>query len=171
MALKVLLVRHALAEEREVFRQTGLPDSARPLVVRGERQMKEMAKALRQLVDGVDIIGTSPYVRARQTADILQKYFKRAGLFEMQELTPQTSPLKTLRAIQKIGRAEMVILVGHEPHLGRFLSFVLTGSTRNLFDIKKGGAALIEFSGRIEKKQAKLKCFLQPSQVKKIRRK
>lgn len=171
MSLKVFIVRHALAEDRDVFQKTNLPDSARPLLPKGEKQMQEMAKAIKKMVGQVDLIATSPYLRAQQTADILQKTFKRAGVFEMQELTPGASVLKTLRAIQKIGRAETILLVGHEPHLGRFLSFVLTGSTRNLFDIKKGGVALIEFANRIDKKQAKLKCFLQPSQVKKIKRK
>jgi len=164
-------VRHALAEDREVFKKTGQPDSLRPLVPKGIKQMKLMTKTLKKLIGRVDAIATSPYKRAQDTAKILHKSFRRARLIELPELTPGCRPEKTLRELQAMSRAEVVMIVGHEPHLSRFLSFILTGSSRPIFDIKKGAVALVEFKNRIERKQAQLQCLLQPSQLKKIKTK
>jgi phosphohistidine phosphatase len=48
--MKLLLIHHARAEDRETFSETGPPDSERPLTDKGIRRMKKAARGLRRLV-------------------------------------------------------------------------------------------------------------------------
>jgi phosphohistidine phosphatase len=128
-----------------------------------------VSMAVHRMIKNVDMVFTSPYVRARQTAEIFLEKKLDSRLVEIEELKPNKRPEKLLRALQKLSRSSTVVVVGHEPHLSRFISFALTGSGRGLLDLKKAGFAILEFSGRIEKKQAKVTCFLQPSQLKKLK--
>ena len=56
-----------------------------------------------------------------------------------------------------------MVLLGHEPYLGNFLSAALGGKNARLkIEFKKGGAACVEFSGRPEPGGATLKWMLPP---------
>src|SRR5215207_9309159 len=72
--MEIYVVRHAIAVEQ------GTPgyesDSQRPLTDKGRRKMRQIARALRNLGVEFDLILSSPYVRARETAEILADVFK-----------------------------------------------------------------------------------------------
>src|SRR3712207_1068374 len=70
--LRVLVVRHAIAEEREAFakRSRGAPDGERPLTREGRRKFEAGAKGLHALVPKLDALATSPLTRAVETAEI-----------------------------------------------------------------------------------------------------
>ena len=68
--MKLLLVRHAIAEERDDKRWPS--DADRPLTQRGMRRFRSAAAGLGTLVPEVDRLLTSPFVRAHQTATILE---------------------------------------------------------------------------------------------------
>lgn len=123
------------------------------------------------MVPKLDLILTSPYVRAYETAVILAKVYPKATLVEIEELNPLAAVAETLRYLKQLKSTENVAIVGHQPHLGDFLSFVLTGTEQTIFDMKKGAFAIVKFREEIEKKRAELICFIQPSQVEKIREK
>ena len=99
------------------------------------------------------------------------KKFKVKELVEWPSLRPPISPVTTFTVLQQavvdVPTARLIILVGHEPHLAHFLSFILTSKVSDNFHIKKGGFAVIEFKNKIESRQAKLKCLIQPSQIRK----
>ena len=67
--MELYILRHAIAVER------GSPgfeeDSTRPLTPAGEGKMRQIAKGMRALSVDPDLILSSPYVRARQTAEIV----------------------------------------------------------------------------------------------------
>ena len=69
--MQVLVVRHAIAEQREEFAPTGKDDSQRPLTHDGRRKMRRGAVGLRAVVPAIDVLATSPLLRAVQTAEIL----------------------------------------------------------------------------------------------------
>ena len=69
--MQVLVVRHAIAEQREEFARTGKDDSQRPLTHDGRRKMRRGAVGLRAVVPAIDVLATSPLLRAVQTAEIL----------------------------------------------------------------------------------------------------
>ncbi len=171
--MKLVLVRHADAGDRLKWRRAGRPDEDRPLSKKGRNQAKVLARRMRFLFKNADLVLTSPLVRALETAEILQEKSararpKRLRLVEVDELKPLTAPEVTLEKVKTFKAQKILVMVGHEPHLGRFLSFILTGRGHESFDISKGAIALVEFEGEIEKGRGRLTCFLQPTHLKKI---
>jgi len=116
------------------------PDDERPLTERGKKEMRKVAKFLRELDISLDDILSSPLPRARQTADIVADRFK-LQVHEQKSLGNgfNTSALKDL--IQKY-RVDSLMLVGHDPSFTE-LVHELTGADCKL---SKGGIALIELN-------------------------
>lgn len=121
--MDLILWRHAEAHDHPDV-QTGLPgdatDLARRLTPRGEKQAARMAGWLdRQLPDGARI-WSSPAVRCEQTALALGRKFKMR-----QELSPNSDPLALLELVQWPQGKSTVVVVGHQPTLGRVVSRLL----------------------------------------------
>jgi len=134
------LVRHAVAEERG---PAWPDDSQRPLTDEGAKRWRRQAAGLAALEARPDLILTSPFTRARQTADLLAAAFaKKPKVVELPALQPGIKPRDVLRALDLDGRASSVALVGHEPGLGE-LAAVLVGF-RTPPEFKKGGVARID---------------------------
>ena len=64
--MQLLVIRHAIAVEREDFARTGKDDRLRPLTDEGRKKMKQGAKGLRQLAPRIDLLATSPLTRAHR---------------------------------------------------------------------------------------------------------
>jgi phosphohistidine phosphatase len=155
--MRVFLVRHAIAHERNRGRWPD--DSRRPLTATGKRKFRKAARGLERLLPKSARILTSPFVRARETAGILAAV--HGGKFvECPELA-QGEPSRAVFALIRVRAAASVVLVGHEPDLGRFLSAAL-GAGKAQLAFKKGGAACIEFGRRVVPGGAKLLWFLTP---------
>ena len=142
--MKLLMIRHAIAEEREDFARTGKDDDLRPLTEDGRKKMKQNARGLKKLVPDIDLLATSPLTRAAQTGAILDSVFGGLNEVEVEELSPETQPQEFLRWLRK-QKAECVAVVGHEPSISLILSWLLTGTERRIFSFRKGGACLLEF--------------------------
>ena len=69
--MNVLVIRHAIAEDRDVFARTEKDDDERPLTDEGRKKMARGAQGLHTLVPKLDLIASSPLVRAQQTAAIV----------------------------------------------------------------------------------------------------
>jgi len=146
---RLLLVRHAIAEERDVFARTGQSDGYRPLTEKGARRMQLAARGLWELVDQIDLLATSPLVRAVQTAEILSEAFDGIPIVEADVLAtgPESAFLSWYRGVSDSG---LVAVVGHEPYLGEWASWLVAGPAADFLVFKKGGACLFEFNGPIE---------------------
>lgn len=142
--MKLLLIRHAIAEEREDFARTGKDDHLRPLTDEGRKKMKQAAKGLRRIAPDIDLLATSPLTRAAQTGAILDAVYDGLKEVEVQQLSPDATPEDFLRWLRK-RKEECVAAVGHEPSLSLILAWLLTGNERRLFAFRKGGACLLEF--------------------------
>jgi len=142
--MRLLLIRHAIAEEREDFARTGKDDRLRPLTDEGRKKMKQAARGLRSLVPEIDLLATSPLTRAAQTGAILDSVFGGIDVVEVDELSPETTPEELLRWLRQ-QKGKLIAGVGHEPSLSQILGWLLTGTDRRLFAFRKGGACLLEF--------------------------
>ena len=162
--MKLLLLRHAIAEDQEEFSRTGKDDRLRPLTPEGRKKMKQGAKGLRTIVPGIDLLATSPLTRAAQTGAIVDSIYGGLAEVEIEELAPEATPADFLRWLRK-QKAETVAVVGHEPSISLILSWLLTGTERRIFSFRKGGACLIEFTGEVGAGTATLLWTLTPGQL------
>jgi phosphohistidine phosphatase len=144
-AMQLLIIRHAIAEDREVFAQTGKPDDHRPLTKKGIRQMKRVAEGLKAIVPEINHIASSPLTRATETADILAKEFGISGTEVIPALLPGAKPEELAAWAQTYARKGMVAVVGHEPYLGALTTWFLGGKGDSRVEFKKGAVCLIEF--------------------------
>jgi phosphohistidine phosphatase len=162
--MKLLLLRHAIAEDQEAFTRTGKDDRLRPLTDEGRKKMKQGAKGLRQILPDVDLLATSPLTRAAQTGAIVDSVYGGLAEVEIAELSPEATPTDFLRWLRK-QKAGTLAAVGHEPSISLILSWLLTGSERRIFSFRKGGACLIEFPGEVGAGTATLLWALTPGQL------
>jgi phosphohistidine phosphatase len=165
--MELLLIRHAIAEERDAFARTGKDDRLRPLTDEGRKKMKQTVRGLRGLVPAIDLLATSPLTRAAQTAAILDSVYGGLNEVEIAELSPDAAPVEFLRWLRK-QKAETVAAVGHEPSISLILSWLLTGTERRLFAFRKGGACLLELPKEIGAGTATLVWAMAPAQLRQL---
>jgi phosphohistidine phosphatase len=134
------LVRHAIAAERG---DEWPDDTKRPLTSKGAARMREIAKGLRELNVTVDVVLTSPLVRAKQTAQLLVDALKPApALAVVQALVPGTAAAQVGEALDQFRRSRRIAIVGHEPGIGELAAWLLGAKTPIPF--KKGGVCRID---------------------------
>lgn len=136
------MFRHGPAGEREDWARTGRPDSERPLTADGRKRAKEAAKGLAAIAGKVDLVATSPWTRARQTAELAAQALG-APLAETNYLLPHRSPASLAKWLSGLAD-ERIVLVGHEPHLSKVVGWFLTGDERGYVALKKAQAACLE---------------------------
>lgn len=166
--MKLIIFRHGIAVDREEFITKSKEDSLRPLTEKGRDKAKEMAKALCEWEPEVDLIVSSPYVRAMQTAEIIVQNYKRVEILESSELVPSSPPQAFAQWLAKQIRMETsIVVVGHEPHLSTFATWCLAGTTDSFIDLKKSGVICLEVESLAEvtQKSAVLKWMIQPKQL------
>jgi broad specificity phosphatase PhoE len=104
--MKLYLVRHAIAEDSAGYED----DSLRPLTEKGRERMKRIAAALMEIGVQPDLIVSSPYLRASQTASILAKALKYRDFInrELSLLEFQRRVLEEARTKQPAARAREI---------------------------------------------------------------
>jgi phosphohistidine phosphatase len=143
--MRLLVIRHAVAEERDAFAVTGQPDTQRPLTDDGRKKMKAAARGLKGIVPKLNVLATSPLLRAAQTAEIVSREYGGVESRTVEELSTERRPDELLGWLRGHQLGDTVAIVGHEPHLGFLVGWLLTGRNDSFVDFKKGGAALLEF--------------------------
>ena len=127
--MRLILVRHAEAAP-------GDPDELRPLTAAGQ----DAARALGERLAGerIDVILTSPLLRARQTAEAIARS-THAPVEVDQRLAPGATAATTKEAVE--GRGETVVTVGHQPDCSEIV-LELTGREQRF---APAGFAEVEF--------------------------
>lgn len=166
--MQLLIVRHADAGDREEFARTGRPDSERPLSPKGRTQMERVAPALLRLVPDVGVIITSPYTRARQTAEILRKAWGAGPLQETDTLQPEMRAAAFGKYLAQ-REEDVAVCVGHEPHLSALAAWLTTGSADSYIDFRKAGACLIDFDDAPVKGTGSLRWLFGPKELKALK--
>jgi phosphohistidine phosphatase len=137
---ELYLIRHAVAEERG----DAWPDDAkRPLTSDGMKRMKKAARGLERLGVALDVILTSPLVRARQTADVVSAELNpHPALVITEALSPGGSYTALVAELEKHARRSRIGLVGHEPGIGELAARLL--GSRHPIEFKKGAVCRID---------------------------
>jgi phosphohistidine phosphatase len=137
---ELYLVRHGRAEERG---EAWPDDSKRPLTTEGKSSMRKAARGLVRLDVVFDLVLSSPFVRARQTAEIIvDAYDDKPPLVFIESLTPNGTFQAVLADLEKHARRSRIAIVGHEPSLGE-LAARLSGLRRPIV-FKKGAVCRID---------------------------
>lgn len=146
--MEVYLVRHGIAEDPYRASLSGKSDADRELTPEGREKTAKVAKAFSGIVGEVGLILHSPYVRARETAEIFRRFYPGADLSEGAGLRPHDPPSFGLASIAEKLDRKNVMVVGHEPHLSALTSLLLSGNTEGSIQFKKAGIAGFEWGGR-----------------------
>jgi len=140
--MNIHLLRHAIAVER------GTPgfeeDALRPLTRLGRSKMEAAARGMERLGLAFDEILSSPYVRARETAEIVAATLRHPGdITFLDELGAERDPADLIDRLTGPGTGGgSLLVVGHEPFLGDLAGLLLNGIALPL-RFKKGGLCRI----------------------------
>ena len=167
--MQLILIRHAIAEDRELFAETGLSDAERRLTTRGRRRMARNARGLRAIVPSLDLVATSPLRRARETAEIVAEAYGDIPVVEAAMLAPGGSRDACKRWLERHKTEGALAVVGHEPHLRETVSWLITGDSTPILMFKKGGACCVELPDHITGGAGRLQWLLTPRALRRLR--
>lgn len=128
--MNIYLVRHAIAESH------ASSDSERSLTEDGFAQAAMVAEAIKKLNIKLDMVATSPYLRACQTAEAFTKVFG-CDLEKLGELAPGVNMDSLFKKLQVYETLNEIMLVGHEPDMGEITSTLVHGERMFRMPYKK----------------------------------
>jgi phosphohistidine phosphatase len=135
--MQIYILRHGIAEEAK----PGQPDSARRLTPEGKQKLQKILAVARQAGVRPDVLLSSPYKRALETAEIAHQALRPAErILQTDVLTPGYTPERVWDEIRLHREAEQVMLVGHEPQLSTVVGFLTSGRV----EMKKGAIARVD---------------------------
>lgn len=163
----VALFRHGPAGSADAARWPD--DSERPLTARGIERTQLAARGLSRVLPDVARVLTSPLVRAYQTAEILAEVLEPShGVETLDALIPDRAYRTILTRLEACGSSDVVVLVGHEPQLGKLAGMLLFGAPSTALPIKKAGAAVITFAGPLRPGDGRLTAFAPPRLLRRL---
>lgn len=162
----VYILRHAIAVQRGT---TAYPNDDRPLTDDGKEKMRKAARGIAKIIGKVDVILTSPLVRALDTAKIAAEVLGAEHEIEVcKELLPGASAKRLILYLAKYKNLDHIMIVGHEPDLG-YLASALLGSEQSIIEFKKGALCCIELSSLPPRGAGTLLWHLQPKQLRDLK--
>jgi phosphohistidine phosphatase len=165
-ARDIYLVRHAFAGHADPAQWPD--DSKRRLTKDGIREFRSMARGLRRLVPEVDVVLSSSYSRAWETARLLRE---EAGWPKPQDCPPLEAdkPAAAALPVLREPTASSIVVVGHVPHLSRLASLLCAGSEDAAeIKLKKGAVALLRIGADVQPGSGELRWLLQPKVLRAI---
>ncbi|MBI4970851.1 MAG: phosphohistidine phosphatase SixA [Candidatus Omnitrophica bacterium] len=163
--MELFILRHAIAENPGPKFRT---DSQRPLTDEGIQKMKDVAKGMLAMDLSFDLILTSPYLRTRQTADIV------ANIFDLKKKVAVTENLASIggdpkRLVSEIDKhyksRKSILIVGHEPYLSGLISMLMLGNKAGSINMKKAGLAKLTVYDLKYDQCATLEWLMTPKQI------
>ena len=161
--LRLVLLRHEVPEDPKLNEDgSPAPDSRRELTSEGIANMAASAPGLVQALNNdITLILTSPYIRARQTAELLLKAVSQSDdskLVDSDLLLPGVQ-LDALEAELK-NHTGTVVLIGHEPDMSHILEYFASPAAKIQVKFGKGGACMIYFRNGAAKASGELHWLL-----------
>lgn len=161
--IRVYLVRHGIAVDGA--EDHSLPDGSRALTGKGRHRFRRLAKAFAHEHEAVDVLCTSPLVRAVQTAEILADALGEREVSVLHELLPGGSPAALFAAAAKrVKDGQGIALVGHDPLMSTALAALakLPPDEARAIDFKKGSIVRVDVEGALEAGAGVVQWWMKP---------
>ena len=150
--MDLILWRHADAAP-------GARDLERKLTAKGRKQAERVAAWLASRLPGRYTMLASPARRARETADALGTHYKI-----VERLAPGAAPGHILEACGWPSHKGAVVVVGHQPDLGRVAALLVSGA-KGEWSVKKGGLWWLSNREREGESQVVVRVVLAPDLI------
>ncbi|MEM6518892.1 MAG: phosphohistidine phosphatase SixA [Cyanobacteria bacterium P01_D01_bin.71] len=135
---ELYFIRHGIAAERGTYAH----DDERPLTDKGRWRTQAVAERLVALGCQVELILSSPLVRAHQTTQILLQVGLAPTAKTLELLAPDgtlSDWLPWLADWQRAHPVSRLALVGHEPDLSSWAQQLVNGAVSDRWQLKKAG--------------------------------
>jgi phosphohistidine phosphatase len=166
--VELYLLRHAIAVERGT---AGFEDDRlRPLTEEGRAKMGRIASGMKKLGLEFDLILSSPYVRARETAELTAAALGQKGSIELEPAlqADRSPPGFVAKLASKFAHHERVLAVGHEPFLSSLATLLLGLPGGSALALKKGGLCKLMVTQFTPRPVARLDWLLTPKLLRMI---
>lgn len=159
------ILRHGKAEEHS---KKMTSDAKRQLTETGMMDLECIAKALKNFDIKVDVIISSPLVRAKETANIMAKHLlkKKKKITIWNELKPESNVIDIHKKLIKLPPNAKILLVGHEPTLTNLISSIISHKCDVAINLKKGGFVSMNVNSSKSRIVGTLQSILTPKQLK-----
>jgi phosphohistidine phosphatase len=146
--MQLYIVRHGIAVDREDPKCPADPE--RFLTDEGMEKTRDAAKGVAEIASVPDLMLTSPYLRAVQTAEIFASVleYSKQKIRKTEMLLPGAEPLQLFRELAKDKDLSCVFIFGHAPHLDDVLATAV-GTKHHISSLKKAAVALVELKRMI----------------------
>jgi phosphohistidine phosphatase len=165
--MNVYLLRHGIAAA--LGTENNHQDELRALTPEGESKMRKAAQGLQRLGVELDLIASSPLVRARQSAEIVAEVLKfRHPVLLWPELEPGEPLDRVLKKLRGLPDRNSAMLAGHQPSIGYLASYLLFGSDKVSLPFKKGAIFSIQLSEVPRQETGELRWMLTSKMMRQI---
>lgn len=166
--MMLYVLRHGIAEDSAPEGD----DASRRLTPRGRKRIYAAAKGMRALGLRFDLVLTSPFARAAETAAVVAEVYGGDPVpREFAPLAQGIAPVETVRALRPFAGHTAILVVGHEPGLSGVVAFLLTGSPEGFrLDFKKSGLVALDVHDLGRRAGATLQWMLTARQLRALRK-
>lgn len=141
--MELYIVRHGIAVDRE---DPNCPaDPERFLTIEGMEKTRQVAKGVAEVAAIPDLMLSSPYLRALQTAELFAEAleYPKQKIAKSEQLLPGAESLQLFRELAKNKDLSTIFVFGHAPHLDDVIATAV-GTNHHVSSMKKAGVALVE---------------------------
>jgi phosphohistidine phosphatase len=141
--MDLYVIRHGIAQP--LGQKNEFADDRRVLTAEGRDRIRDVARALRKLGVQFDLILTSPFTRAVETAEIVagQVGLSKKEIIPTEHLAPGASRDELFSEIKKHSVAESIALIGHQPDLSELISDIVHSAGSLPIELRKGGVCCL----------------------------
>lgn len=156
--IDIYVLRHGAAQPRA----PGLAEADRKLTKQGRHEVARVMRRARESEVKIELVLTSPYRRAAQTASIaIERFRPTPRVEETPALLPEANPERVWQEIRAHTDTRAFMVVGHEPQLSRLVAYLL-GTPALRMDLKKGALVRIRLESTAAAPHGELKWLLTP---------
>lgn len=156
--MQLYILRHGTAEDGK----PGQDDARRELTNSGRRDLRDVLQVARKAMDTPDLIMSSPYVRAVQTAEVAMEVLEyRKDLVQSTVLVPDSEPAEVWEEVRLHRDLDSFVLVGHDPLFSSLVGYLLAAPDA-MVNMKKGALARVDLNNFGAQPRGVLKWLLTP---------